>query len=66
MAGSDISDLAGRMPLGHLQRSDGPQPSEEKGTDLRRWSPFWSLLFVFGAGLLSWAVIAIVVMFVVG
>ena len=66
VAGSDISNLAGRMPLGHSQRPEGPQPSEEEGSGLRRWSPFWSLLFVFGAGLLSWAVIAFVVIFLVG
>ena len=56
IAEGDISNLAGRMPLGESQEPDESGSSEE--LRVRRWSPFWATIFVFGAGLATWGAIA--------
>ncbi|NKB56558.1 MAG: hypothetical protein GKS00_09495 [Alphaproteobacteria bacterium] len=61
MADGDISNLAGRVPLGRSEEPDEPTLSEDSSMQGRRWSPFWAVIFVFGAGLLSWGAIAAVV-----
>ena len=59
---SDISNLAGRMPLGELPEPHESEPPETVRMRGRRWSPLWAMVFVFGIGLLSWAAIAVAVM----
>lgn len=65
MADGDISNLAGRVPLGRSEGPLEPKPSEDSSTHGRRWSPFWAVVFVFGAGLLSWGAIAAVIVTVI-
>lgn len=61
MADGDITNLAGRMPLGHSQDPDDPRPTDKGRAQVRRWSPFWATIFVFSTGSLSWGAIAAVV-----
>lgn len=57
----DISNLAGQVPLGRSEQPDGPKPSSQTDTKGRRWSPFWAGVFVLSTGLLSWGMIAAVI-----
>ena len=62
----DISNLAGRMPLGMSPEPSEPGPTETVRTRGRCWTPLWALVFVFGAGLLSWSAIAAIIVAVAG
>lgn len=57
----DISNLAGRVPLGRSDEPEGPGSSSEADTQGRRWPPFWAGIFVIAIGLLSWGAIAIMI-----
>jgi len=61
IADGDISNLAGRMPLGESHDPNDPRSSGETSATARRWAPFWAMVFVFGAGLLSWGAIAVLI-----
>ncbi len=58
IAEGDISNLAGRVPLGPTQEPREPKSTVQARVRGRRWAPFWAMCFVFGAGLLSWGAIA--------
>ena len=58
----DISNLAGRMPLGETPDSPNPGPSDAISVRGPRWSPLWALVFVFCLGLPSWGGIAAAVL----
>lgn len=57
----DISNLAGRVPLGRSEEPDDPKSSSETSAEERRWSPLWAGVFVLATGLLSWGTIAVAI-----
>jgi hypothetical protein len=61
IADGDISNLAGRLPLGQPDGPNEPQPLEDTDMEGRRWRPLWAAVFVCVAGLVSWGAIAAVV-----
>ncbi len=61
MVGGDIGDLARRMPLGRLEDREDFQVTVDIEPTGNRWSPFWALLFIGVAGLLSWGAISILI-----